>query len=234
MTPKLILMFTLNDMTVPDAIEYFEQVKDLPVDYFGYKELGLEPDKMQILNDKIHDAGFESFMEVVEYEEKDILPPAKMAVDMGFDYLMGTVYFPSIWKVIKGKIKYFPFCGKIYDRPSILDGTIEEIAADAIDVTMTAAKILDNVLLCISVSPYSTHIHSADAKYTYVPSSALKKFVDKPQEIDRGTRLLFHFFVAATVFVPNFYHVQNKSNQQLCSSQNLVSSCNAETLQEKT
>ena len=41
MMPKLILMFTLNDMTVPDAIDYFEKVKDLPVDYFGYKELGL-------------------------------------------------------------------------------------------------------------------------------------------------------------------------------------------------
>jgi hypothetical protein len=28
-------------------------------------------------------------------------------------------------------IKYFPFCGEIYDRPSILDGTIEEIVKDA-------------------------------------------------------------------------------------------------------
>jgi len=131
MTPKLILMFTLNDVTVPDALDYFEQVKDLPVDYFGYKELELEQDKMKILNDKIHSEGFESFLEVVEYEEEAILGPAKMAVDMGFDYLMGTIYYPSIWKVIGKKIKYFPFCGKIYDRPSILDGTIEEIAADA-------------------------------------------------------------------------------------------------------
>lgn len=110
----------------------------------------------------------------------------------------------------------------------------EQVTADTIDATMKTAKILDNVLLCISVSPYSTHIHSADTKYTYVLSSTLKKFVYKPQEIDRGTRLLFHFSVAATIFVPNLYHSQNKSNQQLCSSQNLVSSCNAETLQEKT
>ena len=131
MMPKLILMFTLNDMTVPDALDYFEQVKDLPVDYFGYKELGLEPAKMEILNNKIHDAGFESFLEVVEYEEDAILGPAKMAVDMGFDYLMGTIYFPSIWDIIDKKIKYFPFCGKIYDRPSVLDGSINEIVEDA-------------------------------------------------------------------------------------------------------
>ena len=143
MMPKLILMFTLNDMTVPDAIDYFEKVKDLPVDYFGYKELGLEPEKMKILNDKIQKAGFQSFLEVVEYEEDAILPPAKMAVDMGFDYLMGTIYFPSIWKVIDKKINYFPFCGKIYDRPSVLDGTIEEIAADAKSIQDQGAKGFD-------------------------------------------------------------------------------------------
>lgn len=131
MRPKLILMFTHNDLTVPDALEYFDMVKDLDVDYFGFKEIGLEPEKMKLLNKKIHDTGVESFLEVVEYTEDEILGPAKMAVDFGFDYLMGTVYFPSIWDIIKGKIKYFPFCGKIYDRPSILDGTIEEIVDDA-------------------------------------------------------------------------------------------------------
>ena len=135
MMPKLILMFTLNDMTVPDAIDYFEQIKDLPVDFFGFKEIGLEPVKMQLLNDKIHQAGFKSFLEVVEYDEEAILGPAKMAVDMGFDYLMGTIYYPSIWDIVgKGKnkkINYFPFFGKIYDRPSILDGSIDELVNEA-------------------------------------------------------------------------------------------------------
>lgn len=129
--PKLILMFTQNDMTVPAAIDYFEQVKGLPVDYFGYKEIGLEPEKMKLLNEKIHKAGVQSFLEVVEYEEEAILGPAKIAVDMGFDYLMGTLYFPSIWDVIGKKIKYFPFCGKVYNRPSILAGSIDEIIEDA-------------------------------------------------------------------------------------------------------
>ena len=50
---------------------------------------------------------------------------------MGFDYLMGTLYFPSIWDVIGKKIKYFPFCGKVYNRPSILAGSIDEIIEDA-------------------------------------------------------------------------------------------------------
>jgi hypothetical protein len=143
MMPKLILMFTLNDMTVTNAVEVFEEIKDLPVDFYGFKELGLPPEKMKILNDKIHKAGVQSFLEVVEYEEDKILEPSAMAVEMGFDYLMGTVYFPSIWKIIDKKINYFPFCGKIYDRPSILDGSIEEIVADAKRIEAAGANGFD-------------------------------------------------------------------------------------------
>ena len=47
MKPKLILMFTHNDITVPDALDYFEKVKDLPVDFFGFKEAGLSKEKMK-------------------------------------------------------------------------------------------------------------------------------------------------------------------------------------------
>jgi hypothetical protein len=148
--PKLILMFTLNDVTVPDALDYFDQVKDLPVDFFGFKEIGLPPEKMQKLNDKIHSAGFKSFLEVVEYEEDKILGPAQMAVDMGFDYLMGTIYYPSIWDIVgKGsnkKINYFPFFGKIYDRPSILDGTIDELVDEAKKLESLGADGFDLLL----------------------------------------------------------------------------------------
>ena len=143
MVPKLILMFTQNDVTVANAIEAFEEIKDLPVDFFGFKEIGLPPEKMKLLNDKIHTAGFQSFIEVVEYDEDKILEPSKMAVDMGFDYLMGTVYYPSIWKILDKKINYFPFCGKIYERPSILDGRIEEIAADAKRIEAAGANGFD-------------------------------------------------------------------------------------------
>ena len=132
MAPKLILMFTLNDVTVPDAQQYFEMVKDLDVDYYGFKEIGLPENEMKKLCDSIHSIGKEAFVEVVEYDEDKILEPAKQAVRLGFDYLMGTVFYPSVLNIVKDSgIKYLPFCGQIYDRPSILDGTIEEIIDDA-------------------------------------------------------------------------------------------------------
>ena len=39
--------------------------------------------------------------------------------------------FRSIWDIIDRKIKYLPFCGKVFDHPSILAGTIDEIISDA-------------------------------------------------------------------------------------------------------
>ncbi len=69
---------------------------------------------------------------------------------MGFDYLMGTIYFPSIWDIVgKGsnkKINYFPFLGKIYDRPSVLDGTIEEIVAEGKKLVEEGADGFDLLL----------------------------------------------------------------------------------------
>lgn len=137
-------MFTLNDVTVPDAREYFDQVKDLDVDYFGFKEIGLPEKEMQKLCDSIHSVGKEAFVEVVEYDEEKILEPARQAVDLGFDFLMGTIYYPSVMDIVNNSnLKYYPFCGKIYDRPSILDGTIEEIVEDAKRIEAAGADGFD-------------------------------------------------------------------------------------------
>ena len=144
MLPKIILMFTHNDITVSEAQEYFEMVKDLDVDYYGFKEIGLPEKSMQELCDCIHSIGKEAFLEVVEYDEDKILEPARQAVKLGFDYLMGTVYYPSVKEIVNDSdLKYFPFCGKIYERPSILDGTIDEILEDAKRIESAGADGFD-------------------------------------------------------------------------------------------
>ena len=127
MFPKLILMLSFNEKTSSDALYYFEQVKDLPIDYFGFEENGLALKQMQILNNKIHEAGFKSFFELADHDEKELSDPLRMVVKMGFDCIIGLNYYQSVRNIINNKIKYFPFCGKIYKRPAILSGTIEEI-----------------------------------------------------------------------------------------------------------
>ncbi|MCL5073158.1 MAG: hypothetical protein M1308_20050 [Actinobacteria bacterium] len=204
MAPKLILMFTQNDVTVPNAIEAFEEVKHLPVDYFGFKEIGLPPEKMKLLNDKIHAAGFQSFIEVVEYDEDKIMGPSKMAVDMGFDYLMGTVYYPSIWKIIDKKINYFPFCGKIYERPSILDGTVEEIAADAKRIEAAGANGFD-LLAYRYIKPEKVNelvaaVRNA-VRVPVVSAGSINSFARLQETIDQG---VWGFTIGGAFFEKKF------------------------------
>ena len=49
MLEKLIVMLTHNYVTVKDAKEIFEENKDLPVTNWGFKDVGLEPEKMKEL-----------------------------------------------------------------------------------------------------------------------------------------------------------------------------------------
>jgi hypothetical protein len=128
---NLIVMLTHNDQTVKDAIEVFESSKDLNVKHWGFKNIGLPVPQMKTLVKNMKDAGKTTYLEVVTYTEEECLAAAKLAIECGFDCLMGTLYFPSVGKLVKDQIKYFPFCGKVWDNPSILGGTIDEIIADA-------------------------------------------------------------------------------------------------------
>jgi len=77
-------------------------------------------------------AGKTTYLEVVSLSEEEGLRGARIAVEAGFDVLMGTVFFDSIMEYLKGKpIKYYPFPGHIYGHPSILDGSMDEIVAHA-------------------------------------------------------------------------------------------------------
>ncbi len=131
MDSKIIVMLTNNDRTVPDAIQRFQEVKDLPISRFGFKDVGLEEPKMRRLIADMKAAGKDTFLEVVSYTEDACMAGAKLAVDMGFDYLMGTIYYQSVFAYLSTQnIKFLPFCGKVYGSPSVLEGSFSEIIAD--------------------------------------------------------------------------------------------------------
>ena len=128
---ELVVMLTYNDQTVKNAIEVFDSVKDLDVKYWGFKNVGLPVSEMKILVEKMKTAGKFPFLEVVSYDEPTCLEAAILAIDCQFSGLMGTLYFPSVGELVKGKIKYYPFCGHVWDRPSVLGDSIEGIIEDA-------------------------------------------------------------------------------------------------------
>jgi hypothetical protein len=90
---------------------------------------------MQSLAGTMKDAGKTTYLEVVSLSEEDGLEGARLAVESGFDILMGTVFYPSILEYLKDKpIQYYPFPGHVHSHPSILDGTINDIVAHACEL----------------------------------------------------------------------------------------------------
>ena len=145
MRPDIIITLTHHDVTVPDAAEVFEQCKDLDqVKLWGFKNVGLPKDQMKALVQAMKAAGKTTFLEVVTYDEASCLDGAQTAIDCGFDYLMGTIYYDSVAKLLAANgMDYLPFVGKVSGSPSILEGTNEEIIQNAKDLMAKGIKGFD-------------------------------------------------------------------------------------------
>jgi hypothetical protein len=142
--PELIVMLTHHDQTVPDALDLFERMKDYPITHWGFKDVGLSAESMMHVVQAMKDAGKITFLEVVSLSEEEGLRGAQLAVQLGFDVLMGTVFYPSIAEFLKDKpIRYYPFPGHVHSHPSILDGTIDTIVDHARELESYGVHGLD-------------------------------------------------------------------------------------------
>ena len=129
---NLIVMLTHNDETVNNAHEIFEKCKNSNAKFWGFKEKSLPIEQMKNLYKYMKECGKTTFLEVVEYTEKEGLEGAKIALECGCDILMGTMFFDSINEFCKkNNLRYMPFVGKVTERPSILEGEIDEIIKEA-------------------------------------------------------------------------------------------------------
>lgn len=131
-SPELVVMLTKDDLTVTNAAEIFEQCKDTRAKCWGVKEHPLPLGQMKNLFGRMKAFGKTTFLEVVAYSEKEGLEGAMMAAECGCDILMGTRFYDSINDFCKSRhLKYMPFVGQLEGRPTILDGTIDGMAAEA-------------------------------------------------------------------------------------------------------
>jgi hypothetical protein len=168
MKPEFILMLTYNDSTVKEALHIFRECRNAPVTHWGFKDVGLAPDEMKTLVHEMKEAGKTTYLEVVSLSEEEGLRGARIAVEAGFDILMGTVFFDSILEFLKGKpIQYFPFPGHIYGHPSILDGTMEEIVNHACFLESKGVEGMD--LLSYRYTGDAPQLLREVVKATHVP-----------------------------------------------------------------
>lgn len=132
MKPELIVMLTHNDFTVMNAAEVFEACKDSKAKFWGFKEHPLPLEDMKRLFARMKECGKTTFLEIVAYTEEEGLEGARMAVECGCDVLMGTIFHDSINEFCRANsLRYMPFVGRITGRPSVLEGTIGEMVAEA-------------------------------------------------------------------------------------------------------
>jgi len=132
---EFIFMLTHHDVTVPNALEVLEEVKDTGLRFIGCKDVGLSLNQYVELFNRIKKYGLTSFLEVVTYTEEEHFKGVNLALKLGVDNLIGGMpqYTRKTLEYLrekKSKMKYFPYIGKIVDHPCILQGSIEEIIND--------------------------------------------------------------------------------------------------------
>ncbi len=140
---EFIFMLTRNDQTVSDAHEVYETLRDTGLRYVGFKDIGLPPPSCATSPTQMRADGREVFLEVVSERAEDELRSVEAALDIGVDWLMGGTHADEALAILDrvgppgtpGRPKYCPFPGRVVDHPSILEGTIDEIAQSAHDLT---------------------------------------------------------------------------------------------------
>ena len=135
---ELIFMLTHHDITVPNAIEVFEEVKDTGVKFIGCKDIGLPIEELQELFRRMKRENMTTFLEVVsDYEEKHFMGVEK-ALLVDADYLIGGMprFARKTLEYLKKKkasSKFFPYIGKVVGHPCILEGSVNEIVDNGLE-----------------------------------------------------------------------------------------------------
>ena len=133
--PKLIVMLTHNDQTVANAAEVFEAAKDAPTQYWGMKDEGLAEEKMVALFQRMKECGKTTFLEIVADDKEVETESVRLAIRVGADVVTGTHYRKELHEMLEAAgVKYMPFIGKTVGIPIVIQGTVEEIVSEAVDL----------------------------------------------------------------------------------------------------
>lgn len=133
---EFIFMLTHHDTTVADAVEVYEMVRDSGLRHVGFKDIGQPPEILAGLAERMRADGRTVYLEVVSVSAEDERRSVAAARDIGVDVVMGGTHPDTAIPLLAGSgIRYFPFPGRIVGHPSVLEGTPDEIAASAAELT---------------------------------------------------------------------------------------------------
>lgn len=127
-----ILMLTSNDRTIPDARARLDEALVGGVRHIGFKDVGLPLGDLKGLADAIRAAGGRSYLEVVSLDAESEIASARAAVELDVDCLLGGTRADAVTEITRQHpLRYYPFPGRIAGHPSVLEGSVAEIAESA-------------------------------------------------------------------------------------------------------
>src|SRR5690349_5539074 len=97
-----VFMLTKSDRTVEDAMEVLEEIRPLGLRHIGFKDVGIAPDHAAAVQRRIKEMGAQSYLEVVSTSTEACIKSAKVARDIGFDYLLGGTQVDEILPLLAG------------------------------------------------------------------------------------------------------------------------------------
>ena len=168
---EFIFMLTHHDVTVPNALEVFDEVRNTGLRFVGCKDIGLTISQLEELFKRIRMAGMSSFLEIVCNNEKDHFAGIEKALHIKADYIIGGMprFAKKTLEYLKEKktvSKFFPYIGEVVGHPCLLKGKVEEIAdqgvqfeklgADGINLLLfryegDADRLLDEVAMKVRI-----------------------------------------------------------------------------------
>lgn len=140
---EFIFMLTRNDQTVPDAMDVYGDIRDTDLRYVGFKDIGLPTARLRELAAAMRADGREVFLEVVSERAEDEIRSVEASLEIGVDWLLGGTHPDEALAILDrigppgtpGRPRYCPFPGRIIGHPSVLEGTLGEIAESARQLT---------------------------------------------------------------------------------------------------
>src|SRR5579863_9304848 len=135
---NFVFMLTHSDRTIDDALEYVDAVSTTGLHYIGFKDVGATPQRQRAIAVAAHDAGFETMLEVVSTSREAEVASVEAALAAGVDWVLGGTNPDAVLPLLEGSdVHYCPFPGRVVGHPSVLEGSIEEIADSAAALTAT-------------------------------------------------------------------------------------------------
>jgi hypothetical protein len=129
---EFVFMLTHNDATVAGGPALYQTLRGTGLRYIGFKDVGAAPKDLLAITRAAHDDGLEVMLEVVSVSRDDELRSLHLAPDLGVDWVLGGTHAEDGVEILRGTgRRYCPFPGRVEGHPSVLRGSITEIAEDA-------------------------------------------------------------------------------------------------------